>query len=246
MDRLLYIAMTGASQTLRAQAANSHNLANASTTGFRADLTAFQSREVLGSGYPSRVYATGTTVGWDDTPGALISTGRDLDVAVQGPGFIAVMGSDGLEAYTRAGDLRVEPTGLLVNGTGHPVLGDGGPITVPPHASLTIAPDGSISIVPLGQGPERTVVIGRIKLVNPPSETLVRGPDGLFRSRDGVEAPADASVRLVSGSLETSNVNAAEAMVTMIELARHFELQVKAIRTAEENAEASARLLRTT
>jgi len=145
MDRLLYIAMTGASQTLRAQAANSHNLANASTTGFRADLTAFQSREVLGSGYPSRVYATGTTVGWDDTPGALISTGRDLDVAVQGPGFIAVMGSDGLEAYTRAGDLRVEPTGLLVNGTGHPVLGDdlyGGSVTV----ALQLVPPRDVAL----------------------------------------------------------------------------------------------------
>ena len=245
MDRLLYIAMTGAKETLRAQAANSHNLANASTTGFRADLTAFQSRAVVGAGFPSRVYATSAAVGWDDTVGAMISTGRELDVAVQGPGFIAVQAPDGREAYTRAGDLRIEPSGLLVNGAGHPVLGDGGPITVPPHASISIGADGSVSIVPLGQGPETSVVLGRIKLVNPPSDSLVRGADGLFRLRDGADAPSDAAVQVASGVLESSNVNAAEAMVTMIELARNFELQVKAIRTAEENGAASARLLRT-
>lgn len=244
MDRLLYVAMTGAKETLRAQAANNHNLANASTTGFRAELSAFQNREVVGAGFPSRVYATHTVAGWDASPGSMISTGRSLDVAVQGNGFIAVQGRDGRVAYTRAGDLRVDPNGLLLTGAGHPVLGDGGPITVPPHASIDIAADGSVSIVPLGQGPETTAIVGRIKLVNPPPESLERGADGLFRTRDGMDAPADASVRLASGVLESSNVNVAEAMVTMIELARQFEMQVKMMRTAEENGDASAQLLR--
>lgn len=244
MDKLLYVAMSGAKETLRAQAVNSHNLANASTTGFRADLAAFQTRLVEGSGHASRAYATNATVGWNESNGALIGTGRDLDVAVQGEGWIAVQAADGTEAYTRAGDLRVDATGLLRNGVGDVVLGDGGPITVPQHASITVAADGSVSIVPIGQGPETTAIVGRIKLVNPAPDTLERGGDGLFRLRDGAAAPADASVQLASGVLESSNVNAASAMVEMIELARRFELQVKAIRTAQEDGAAAARLLR--
>jgi flagellar basal-body rod protein FlgF len=244
MDKFLYVAMTGAKETLRAQTANSHNLANASTTGFRADMSAFQSRAVVGSGYASRVYATNGTTGWDSTVGAQVSTGRDLDIAIQGDGFIAVQGRDGREAYTRAGDLRVDPNGLLLNGAGLPVLGDGGPVSVPPNTSLSIAADGTISIVPLGQGPETTASVGRIKLVNAPKEQLDRGEDGLFRMRDGTDLPADANIRVGSGALESSNVNAADSMVNMIELARNFELQVKAIRTAEDNGAASTQLLR--
>jgi flagellar basal-body rod protein FlgF len=243
MDRFLYISMSGAKETLRAQTANNHNLANASTTGFRADLSAFQTRAVAGSGYASRAYATSSTTGWDQTQGAMMATGRDLDVAVNGPGWIAVQGPDGREAYTRAGDLRVDPSGMVMNGAGHLVLGDAGPLMVPPHASIAVGADGTISIV---QGPETTALVGRIKLVNPPAETLVRGEDGLFRTRDGADAMPDASVRLSSGTLEGSNVNIADAMVNMIELARHFDLQVKAMRTAEENAAAAAQLLRTT
>jgi flagellar basal-body rod protein FlgF len=244
MDRFLYVAMTGAKETLRAQTANSHNLANASTNGFRADLSAFQSRAVIGSGYESRVYATNSTTGWDQSVGAQIFTGRDLDVSIQGDGFIAVQGRDGREAFTRAGDLIVDANGQLMTKTGLPVMGDGGPMSVPPNNSLAISPDGTISIVPQGQGPETTASIGRIKLVNPGNNLLDRGEDGLFRMRDGSEVPADANVRIASGSLESSNVNAAQAMVNMIELARNFELQVKAIRTAEDNGAASAQLLR--
>jgi flagellar basal-body rod protein FlgF len=244
MDRFLYISMSGAKETLRAQTVNNHNLANASTTGFRADLSAFQSRAVAGSGYASRAYATNSSIGWDASQGALMSTGRDLDVGVQGPGWIAVQGPDGREAYTRAGDLRVDPSGMLMNGAGQTVLGEGGPISVPPNTSLMIAADGTISIVPVGQGPETTSQVGRIKLVNPPAESLARGEDGLFRTIDGTDAPPDANVRVASGVLESSNVNVADAMVNMIELSRHFDLQVKAMRTAEENAAASAQLLK--
>ncbi len=244
MDRFLYISMTGAKETLRAQGVNNHNLANASTTGFRADLSAFQSRAVAGAGHASRAYATNSTVGWDASQGALMSTGRDLDVGVNGPGWIAVQGADGREAYTRAGDLRIDPTGVLMNGAGQTVMGEGGPIGVPPHTSLMIAADGTISIVPVGQGPETTSQVGRIKMVNPPAETLARGEDGLFRTTDGSDAAPDANVRLSSGVLESSNVNIADAMVNMIELSRHFDLQVKAMRTAEENAAAAAQLLK--
>lgn len=244
MDRFLYISMSGAKETLRAQTVNNNNLANASTTGFRADLSAFQSRAVEGAGYASRAYATNSTTGWDSTHGTLTTTGRDLDIGIQGPGWIAVQGADGREAYTRAGDLRIDPSGMLTNSAGHQVLGEGGALSVPPHSSMMIGADGTISIVPLGQGPETTALVGRIKLVNPPAESLVRGEDGLFRTADGTDAAPDASVRVSSGVLEASNVNIADAMVNMIELARHFDLQVKAMRTAEENAAVAAQLLK--
>lgn len=243
MDRLLYVAMTGATETLRAQAANNHNLANASTVGFRADLTAFQARAVEGDGYNSRVYATASNTGFDDTGGAMMPTGRDLDVAVQGPGFIAVQGANGREAYTRAGDLRVDAAGQLRTGTGLAVLGEGGPVAVPPHASLLVGVDGTISIVPLGQGPETRAEVGRIKLVNPATADIEKGEDGLFRMRDGSDAAPDAGARLSSGMLESSNVNVADAMVNMIELARQFELQARTMKAAEDNGAASARLL---
>jgi flagellar basal-body rod protein FlgF len=241
---MLYVAMTGAKETLRAQAVNNHNLANVSTTGFRADLAAFQSRAVDGSGFASRVYATNASIGWDNTSGALLSTGRDLDIAVNGPGWIAVQGPDGREAYTRAGDLKVDPTGQLMTATGRPVLGDGGPINVPPYTSIFFARDGSISIVAQGQTPDTTSTVGRVKLVNPPETDLQRSDDGLFRMKDGSDAPADAAVQIGSGVLESSNVNTAEAMVNMIELARQFEMQVKAIRAAEENGAAASQLMR--
>jgi flagellar basal-body rod protein FlgF len=167
-----------------------------------------------------------------------------LDVGINGPGWIAVQGADGREAYTRAGDLRIDPNGMLMNGAGHLVLGDAGPLTVPQHSSVMIGTDGTISIVTVGQGPETTALVGRMKLVNPPAESLTRGEDGLFRLADGTDALPDAAVRVSSGVLETSNVNIADAMVNMIELARQFDLQVKAMRTAEENGAVAAQLLR--
>jgi flagellar basal-body rod protein FlgF len=244
MDRMLYVAMTGAKETLNAQAVNNHNLANASTTGFRAELSAFQSRAVDGSGYASRVYATNASTGWNNQSGALLTTGRDLDVAINGDGWIAVQAPDGKEAYTRAGDLQVDSNGNLTTGTGHPVLGDGGPINVPPYTSIFFARDGSISIVAQGQTPDTTATVDRIRLVKPADSALVRGEDGLFHMKVGTDAPPDASVQLGSGTLESSNVNTADAMVTMIELARHFEMQVKAIRHAEENGAAAAQIMR--
>ena len=244
MDKFLYVAMSGAKETLRAQASNSHNLANASTTGFRADLSAFMTRGIEGPGFDSRAYATTSTVGFNRSGGALMMTGRDLDVAIKGDGWIAVQGTDGREAYTRAGDLQLDVSGQLRTGAGHAVLGDGGPIVVPPYTSVLVGSDGSISVVPQGQGPETLATVGRVKLVKPEAAQLERGTDGLFRLRDGAVAPADPTVQVAAGALEGSNVNTAEAMVNMIELSRRFDLQVRAMRTAEENARSSASLLR--
>ena len=246
MDKSLYVAMTGAKDILDAQGVNNFNLSNASTTGFKADLAAFQSQAVTGSGYASRVYATASSIGWDQTQGALTTTGRPLDVALQGQGFIAVQGPNGQEAYTRNGDLHVTQDGLLVTSTGQVVLGDSGPLSLPPSSSFKIADDGTISVLPTGQPAQSLAAIGRIKLVNPDPSTLTRESGGLFQLAAGGSAPADASVKLSSGVLESSNVDLASAMVNMIDLARNFQLQVKAMKSADDNASASSQLLQST
>lgn len=244
MDRMVYLAMSGAKQALAAQAAVAHNLANAATTGFRADLSALRSMPVFGPGHASRVFALAERPGVDFTPGTLVQTGNPLDVAVDGEGFIAVLAPDGTEAYTRAGDLRLTGNGQLQTAAGHPVLGNAGPIATPPSAGIEIGVDGTVTVRPLGQEANALAQIDRVKLVRPPLDMLEKGPDGLLRMRDGASAPADASVRLVRGVLESSNVNGVEQMVTMIALQRSFELQVKAMQTAQENEQAAAELLR--
>jgi flagellar basal-body rod protein FlgF len=244
MDRVLYVAMSGARQTMQAQAANAHNLANASTTGFREDLLAFSAQELTGPGHASRIYSRLDGSGVNLAPGTQINTGRPLDVAVAGSGWIAVQAPDGGEAYTRAGDLQITATGMLVTGAGYPVLGEtGAPIVLPPAERVDIASDGTISIRPLGQTPEALAVIDRIRLVDPAAETLVKGRDGLMRSENGAVAAPDAAVRLNIGVLEGSNVNTVDAMVNMISLSRQFEMQVKMMQTAEENDRASAQMM---
>jgi flagellar basal-body rod protein FlgF len=243
MDKLLYVAMSGAKETLATQEANNYNLANASTTGFKAALSAFQTRSVAGPGFASRAYATAGSVGWSDIAGEQQTTGNPLDVAVQGAGFIAIQDPSGNEVYTRAGDLHVDSSGQLVTAGGRPVLSDSGPIAVPPAASVTIGADGTVSVVGLGQTPNSVASVGRIKLVNAPSGTLVRGSDGLYRSGEGRALEADANTRLASGVLESSNVNLSSCLVNMIELSRRFELQVRALHTADEDAQSSTKLL---
>lgn len=244
MDRALYIAMTGATQTLKAQAVNSHNLANASTVGFKAELAAQQAVAVNGPVLPTRVNARLEGQGFDSSLGSIMQTGNPLDVALGPDRWLAVQAPDGSEAYTRAGNLQVGADGLLRNGGGHLVLGEDGPLSVPPSSQISIGGDGTVSIIPLGQGPESPAVMGRLKVVVGEAQQLDRGIDGLMRARPGETLNSASGGVLTSGALEGSNVNIAESMVTMIQLARNFELQVKLMRTAEQNAEASASLMR--
>ena len=244
MDRALYVAMTGATQTMRAQTANNNNIANAGTTGFRAELSALMPVAVQGPGLPTRVNAQAATGGWDSTAGAMIQTGNPLDVALRQNNWLAVQASDGSEAYTRAGDLRVNALGQLSNAAGHLVMGDAGPISVPQNSSITVGGDGTMSIVPLGQGPETQASVGRLRIVEAKPEQLQRGTDGLMRARPGEKLEPASGEVVFSGALESSNVNLAGAMVNMIELARQFELQVKMMKTVEDNASASSTLVR--
>lgn len=244
MDRALYVAMAGAKEIMQAQTVNANNLANVSTNGFKADLNAFMSVPVNGPGYQSRVYAVDGGNGVDLSPGAIQATGRDLDVAVQGDGYIAVQAADGSEAYTRAGNLKLDAGGQLLTGAGHPVLGSGGPMAVPPSEKLEIGADGTISVRPLGQSAATLSAVDRIKLVKIPVDQLRKGDDGLLRVAPGNEPTTDGSVRVVSGALEGSNVNAVDSMVTMISLSRSYEMTVKAMRSVEDNDRAASELIK--
>ena len=245
MDRLLYVAMTGARETQIAQSVNANNLANASTSGFRATLAGASNVALAGPGHAdARSYAVTEGLGLDTTPGPMMTTGRDLDVAVAGRGWIVVRARDGSEAFTRAGDLKVDALGQLTTGTGLPVLGKGGPIALPEFQSLEIGGDGTISIRPLGQEASTLTEVDRIRAVDPPESDLELGEDGLVRLRAGARPAADAPVELQSGVLEGSNVNVVSAMVEMIQHARAFELQVKMMSSVEENDRSSAELLR--
>jgi flagellar basal-body rod protein FlgF len=243
MDRLIYTAMTGALHTLNQQATVSQNLSNASTTGYRAETNAFRAVPIFGDGLPTRAFVVDSTTGADFTPGPIQQTGRNLDVAVQGSGWITVQLENGEEAYTRQGNLQINANGILQTQSGLNVKGDAGLITAPPDNRITIAKDGTVSAVPITPLPNTVVIIDRIKLVDPPAEQLVKGGDGLFRLRQGGEANSDARVFLTAGALEGSNVNLVQEMVSMIALARQFDMQMKILESAEHNAQQASQIM---
>lgn len=238
MDRMIYLSMSGAKATLQRQDVLAHNLANVSTVGFRAELHAFRSVPVEGSGASTRVFALESTPGYNAAPGPITATGRDLDVAARGNAWFAVQGLDGTEAYTRSGALERSADGTLTTPNGLTVLGDGGPIQVPPNGDVAIAEDGTVSS---RTGNAAPTVIGRLKLVTS-DVPLIRSEDGLFRAAEG-DLPADATARVQSGALEGSNVSAVETMVAMISAARQFEVQMKLMQTAKDDEAAAAQLL---
>ncbi|MEI7455524.1 MAG: flagellar basal-body rod protein FlgF [Nitrosomonadales bacterium] len=243
MDKLIYTAMTGASHVLQQQASVSENLANTNTPGFRATLNTFRAVPLVGEGLPTRTFVVDSTAGFDFTPAAFQPTGRSLDVAVNGTGWLAVQGPDGKEAYTRNGSFQISSSGVLQTRNGLNVLSDTGPITIPPGTQLTFAKDGTISTVPEGNQATSVVVVGRIKLVNPDVAKLERGGDGMFRMKDGTTAPADAKTEIAPGNLEGSNVNTVEMMVNMISLARKFDMQMKMLQTADNDAKQASSIM---
>jgi flagellar basal-body rod protein FlgF len=243
MDKMLYVSMTGAHNNTLAQRAHANNLANISTSGFRRDFEQARSMPVFGDGHPTRVYAMTERPGTDFTPGSLQETGRDLDVAIGGQGWLAVQAADGSEAYVRTASLNVDALGILRTGNGLPVMGNAGPIAVPPEQKIEIGQDGTISIRALGEAPNVLAEVDRLKLVNPDLKQMEKGSDGLLRFTGPQPLLADATVQVTSGVLESSNVNAVEEMTAILSLSRQFELQVKMMRTAEDNSAAMARVL---
>ncbi len=243
MDKALYLSMTGAKSSLAAQATNANNLANASTSGFRADIERFSSMPVYGPGHPSRVYALDDAVGFNSEVGSLMQTGRNMDLGIAGEGWFAVSAEDGSEAYSRRGDLRTDANGLLMNGAGQPINGNSGPITLPPFEELILGQDGTVTIKPLGAAEGELAIIDQIKLVKGEASEMYKGKDGLFRANDGEDLAANAAVSVNAGSLESSNVNGIESMVNMIEYSRNFESMVKFFDEIEKMDSASTRLM---
>ncbi|MAO12896.1 flagellar basal body rod protein FlgF [Marinobacter sp.] len=247
MDKALYIGMSGAKQNMLAQRAHANNLANVNTTGFKKDFAQARSMPVFGEHHPTRAYAMTERPGTDLSAGALMDTGRKLDVAVEGDGWLAVQNDLGEEVFTRSGSLQVDVNGLVRLASGELVMGNGGPVALPPFDNLQVGADGTISIVPVGGPPDQLVEVDRLKLVNPPGNALEKGLDGFIRRKpdqalDGPEPP-DAAMRVATGFLESSNVNAVEEMIANLQLSRQYEMQVKVMSTANENSEAAARLL---
>jgi flagellar basal-body rod protein FlgF len=248
MDRLIYTAMSGAAQALEQQSVTANNLANASTTGFRAQLSAFRqvpmNFEGNAAGDPStRTFVLSSTPTADYTPGPIQQTGNPLDVAIQGPGWLSVQTADGTEAYTRAGNLHVDANGQLVTANNLPVLGNSGPMSIPPGAAVTIGKDGTVNALIPGDPPTAIATVDQLKLVNPDATTMTRGDDGLFRTADGQPADADPTVAVAPASLEGSNVNAVSAMVDMITNARQFQMQTKLLDSANQNDQSANKLL---
>ena len=242
MDRVIYTAMTGAQHILDQQATNAQNLANATSTGFRAQMDSFRAVPVIGGALNTRAFVVNATSGADFTPGAIEQTGRSLDVAVQGRGWFSVQRANGSEGYTRNGAFKVSENGLLQTSSGLSVMGEGGPITMPPNSIVSIAGDGTISTVNDSQNPGPSTPLDRLKLANPDEITLIRGTDGLFETPSG-KAPADTNVKVVNGALETSNVNLVGAMVNMISLARQFDLQMTILKNAESSDSKASQIM---
>ncbi|MDX5408496.1 MAG: flagellar basal-body rod protein FlgF [Chromatiaceae bacterium] len=245
MDHLLYIAMSGAKENMNGIAVRANNLANTGTVGFKADFEQARAMQAFGAGLPTRVFSLTEQPGQNFDAGAIIMTERELDVAIQGDGWLAVQAPDGNEAYTRSGNLQISAQGMLETAGGLPVMGDDGPIQLPvPLAKVEIAQDGTISVLPQGAPADAIVPAGRIKLVRPDNRDMEKGTDGLFRRKDGQVAEADINVNLLKGAIESSNVNAVGEMTYMISLQRQFELQVKMMKSAEEMDRQQNQLLR--
>ena len=244
MDKLIYTAASGLKGHMAAQAAIANNMANASTIGFRAEKVNFDSLLLKGPGFDSRQPASEEVTDFDRSAGAISTTGRNLDIAIPGDQWMAVQSSDGTEAYTRRGDLTIASTGVLETGDGFPVMGSGGPITVPPATSVSIAADGTISIIPVGGDAKNPQVIDRIKFASPKGSQTVKGLDNLVYVKGGGVLPTDEDAKCISGALEQSNVNMTQALVDMIENQRSYEVQANLMKSAKDMDESAASVMR--
>ncbi|WP_340313853.1 flagellar basal-body rod protein FlgF [Rhizorhabdus argentea] len=245
MDKLIYSSLSAMRAAMARQTTTANNLANINTAGFRGEMSSSTALYLKGDGFEARATNSGEVVSADMSEGTVSETGRNLDVAIQGKdSFLAVQSREGDEAYTRRGDLKLSDSGLLTTGDGLPVLGDGGPITLPPYDKLTIASDGTISIVPQGADPSQIQTVDRLKLVATNGTDIAKGLDGLFRPRNGGTLAPDPQANVRQGAIEGSNVNASATLIDMIEASRDWDMQVKMMSSAQDIDKASADLMR--
>jgi flagellar basal-body rod protein FlgF len=244
VDRLIYTSLSAMRGAMARQQATANNLANASTPGFRGEIAEAQALWLDGPSLTDRAMASEEVVNADMKAGSITATGRDLDIALGGDSLLAVQADDGDEAYTRRGDLQLSSSGLLTTGDGRPVLGQGGPITLPPADKISIAEDGRILVVPAGGDPSQSQEVDRLKIASPAGSAIAKGLDGLFRVKGGGVLPVDPDARVTSGQLEESNVSATKALVDMIDASRAWDTQLKLITSARDLDGASAELMR--
>jgi len=244
MDKLVYTAASGLKAHLASQAAIANNMANASTIGFRADRVVFDRLSLQGSDFDTRTPASAEVVDADRKAGTIQQTGRPLDVAVASDSWLTVQATDGTEAYTRRGDLEIAPSGVLQTGDGFPVIGSGGPITIPPAQSVSISQTGEVSIIPIGGDIRNPQVIDTLKIASAKGSDTVKGTDNLLYVRGGGVLPADVDAKIETGALEGSNVNMTQALVDMIENQRSYEVQANLMKSAKDMDESSASLMR--
>jgi flagellar basal-body rod protein FlgF len=231
-QQLFYLVMAGLDATMDRVTAATNNLANRGTAAFKAQKPVFQAMPLYGQGMPDRVIVAATEEGADFRSGAIQKTGRDLDVAVKGPGWLIVQAPDGNPALSRNGSLAISSGGILQNSEGHVVLGEGfSPIVLPALQSITIGDDGTVSGVLLGQSPDQITALNRVMLANPPTGELQRRADGLFEDQAAPPQP-DSQVRLQVGALEDSNADTVSMMMNMIENTRIFQMQTEMVRMA--------------
>lgn len=243
MDRLIYTALSGMRANLEQQSITAHNIANASTPGFRRDISTRESLALSATNFASRIQAATQSIGIDNAPGEADATGRNLDINLGQDSYLAVQAGNGEEAYTRRGDLRAGVTGLLETGDGHPVIGTNGPISIPTAAQVEVGSDGTITVQPKGAATSERITVGQLKLVSAPPESLRKGADNLLRSTEAPVLSQDRSARVSSGMLEGSNVNMASEMIDLLEEARRYEIQVNLLTTAKDMDQSSAALL---
>ena len=243
MDRMIHLNLRAMQGVLNRQTAIAHNMSNADTTGFKAEIVTAQAKYLEGEGLQSRATVNEYVLTADLNPGAVKETGRPLDIAIGGQGMLAVQAPNGDEGYTRRGDLMMTESGLVTTGDGHPVLGEGGPLTLPPADSVRIAEDGGVWIVPAGGNPNQPQQVDRLRIVSTAGSEVVKGEDTLFRVKNGGVLPSNPDARLRSGALEGSNVNMTEALVDMIETSRAYETQVKLLTTAKEMDDGGASVM---
>ena len=244
MDRMIWTAVSGMNASMARERMIASNMANAQTPGFRAEVMAATPTTLEGPSLEVRALTGAAVYGAAMDPGALVETGRALDVALTGDGLLSVQAADGTEAYTRRGDLSLSPAGVLTNGDGALVIGENGPISVPPGSNVSIGPDGAVLVRSASDPNAPPQQVERLKLAGWHGSRIAKGLDGLFRVQGDGVLPQDAEARLVSGALEQSNVQTSQVLVQMVEAQRLFDMRTKLVATAKELDEQGASLMR--
>lgn len=252
MIRSLWIAKTG----LEAQQTNmdviSNNLANVSTNGFKRQRAVFQDllyqtmRQPGAQASEQTTLPTGLQLGTGvsavstermHTQGQMNETGNEYNVAIQGKGFFQIQLPDGTTAYTRDGSFKPNENGQIVDSSGNPVQPG---LTIPPDAqTVTVGEDGIVSVTVPGQAlPQQ---IGQLTLATFINDSGLESIGGnLYRETQVSGAPNEATPgmdgagRLKHRYIETSNVNVAEELVTMIQVQRAYEINSKAVSTSDQ------------